>query len=86
MQTRSSSRRGTDLVREGDAPEGVFLILDGIACRHKLRASGARQITAYLVPGDLGDLDVALLDRMDHTLTTLSACKLVCIPPRSSPS
>ena len=72
----------TDLVREGDAPEGVFLILDGIACRHKLRASGARQITAYLVPGDLGDLDVALLDRMDHTLTTLSACKLVCIPPR----
>jgi CRP-like cAMP-binding protein len=25
----------TDLVREGDKPEGVFLVLSGFACRHK---------------------------------------------------
>ena len=73
----------TDLVREGDAPEGVFLILEGIACRHKVRATGARQITAYLVPGDLCDLDVALLDTMDHTITTLSPCRVVLIPPKT---
>ena len=73
----------TDLIREGDVPEGVFLILEGIACRHKVRATGARQITAYLVPGDLCDLDVALLAEMDHTITALSACKVVCIPPKT---
>jgi CRP-like cAMP-binding protein len=72
---------GTDLVREGDAPAGVFLVMDGIAYRHKLRANGARQIMAYLVPGDLCDLDVALLREMDHTITTFSACEVVRLAP-----
>ena len=70
---------GTDLIREGDKPDGVYLILDGIACRYKLRASGTRQIMAYLVPGDYCDLDVALLNAMDHAIGTLSACQVVRI-------
>ncbi|KAA0121633.1 Crp/Fnr family transcriptional regulator [Methylobacterium sp. P1-11] len=74
---------GTDLVREGDPPAGVFLILDGIACRYKLRAGGARQIMAYLVPGDACDLDVALLEFMDHSITTLSDCTVVRIAPET---
>ena len=73
----------TDLVREGDKPDGVFLIMEGIACRYKHRASGARQIMAYLLPGDLCDLDVALLNRMDHTITTLSACRVAHIAPET---
>jgi CRP-like cAMP-binding protein/CheY-like chemotaxis protein len=73
----------TDLVREGDKPDGVFLVMDGMACRHKMRANGQRQIMAYLLPGDLCDLDVALLDRMDHTITTLSACKVVRLAPET---
>ena len=71
------------LIREGDRPEGVFLVLDGMACRHKVRETGARQILAYLLPGDLCDLDVALLDTMDHTITTVSACRVVQIPPET---
>ncbi|TXN46650.1 Crp/Fnr family transcriptional regulator [Methylobacterium sp. WL7] len=70
---------GTALIREGDKPDGVYLILDGIACRYKLRASGARQIMAYLVPGDYCDLDVALLKAMDHAIGTLSTCHVVRI-------
>lgn len=73
----------TDLVREGDKPEGVFLIMEGMACRHKRLESGARQIMAYLLPGDLCDLDVAMLTRMDHTIKTLSACKIVCLAPET---
>ena len=73
----------TDLVCEGDKPDGVFLVMEGIACRHKLRASGARQIMAYLVPGDFCDLDVALLNTMDHSISTLSACKVVRIAPET---
>ena len=70
-----------DLVREGDAPDGVFLVMKGMAFRHKLRATGARQIMAYLVPGDLCDLDVALLSEVDHTITTVSACEVVHLTP-----
>lgn len=74
-----SVRARTDLVREGDPPQGVFLIMEGVACRYKLRAQGARQIMAYLLPGDFCDLDVALLTEMDHTIGTLSACQVVQI-------
>ena len=42
----------TDLVREGEAPGEVRLILDGFACRYKVTSDGNRQIMAYLVPGD----------------------------------
>jgi CRP-like cAMP-binding protein len=74
---------GTDLVRQGDKPDGVFLVMAGMACRHKLRETGARQIMAYLVPGDLCDLDVALLSRMDHTISTLSSCRVVRLAPET---
>jgi CRP-like cAMP-binding protein len=73
----------TDLVREGDKPDGVFLVMDGMVCRHKLRANGRRQIMAYLLPGDLCNLDVALLNEMNHTITTLSACKVVRLAPET---
>jgi CRP-like cAMP-binding protein len=73
----------TDLVCEGDPPAGVFLILEGFACRYKLRANGTRQIMAYLVPGDACDFDVALLQAMDHSISTLSDCKVVRIAPET---
>ncbi|MFC5556856.1 helix-turn-helix domain-containing protein [Methylobacterium iners] len=73
----------TSLVHEGDRPDGVLLVMEGFAGRLKHRANGHRQIMAYLVPGDMGDLDVALLSRMDHTITTLSACKVVRIAPET---
>ena len=74
---------GTDLIREGEPPESVFLILDGFACRYKLRENGARQIMAYLVPGDAGNVDAALLTAMDHSICTLSACKVTRIAPET---
>ena len=70
-----------DLVREGDRPKGILLILEGMAYRYKVRANEARQIVAYLIPGDLGDLDVALLDRMDHGIRTFSDCRVAWIKP-----
>lgn len=70
----------TDLVREGDVPGDMLVIADGMGCRFKQRGSGARQITAYLVPGDVCDFDLAPFDRADHTVTTLCACKVARIP------
>jgi CRP-like cAMP-binding protein len=58
----------------------VRLILEGFACRYKLLADGRRQIMAYLVPGDFCDLHVFILKAMDHTIATLSPCRVVDIP------
>ena len=71
---------GTDLIKEGDAPDNVHLILDGFACRYKLTSEGNRQIMAYLISGDFCDLHVFILREMDHNIGTLSTCRLVKIP------
>ncbi|MCJ2120595.1 Crp/Fnr family transcriptional regulator [Methylobacterium sp. J-001] len=69
-----------DLIQEGDKPDNVLLILDGFACRYKVLSDGQRQIMALLVPGDFCDLNVFILDEMDHSIGTISACKVVDIP------
>ncbi|ACB81989.1 transcriptional regulator, Crp/Fnr family [Methylorubrum populi BJ001] len=75
---------GTDLIREGDRPEGMIAVTEGFACRYKLRENGARQIMAYLVPGDVCDLDNGALNRMDHTVGTLSTCRVARIMPETA--
>ncbi|MBM6583794.1 Crp/Fnr family transcriptional regulator [Microvirga sp. BT689] len=69
----------TDLIREGQTPSDVNLILEGFACRYKVLPTGRRQIMAYLVPGDFCDLHVFILKTMDHGIATLSACTVVKI-------
>jgi CRP-like cAMP-binding protein len=69
-----------DLIRENDSPENVHVILEGFACRYKRLLDGGRQIMAYLVPGDCCDLHVSILSRIDHTIGTLTACKVALLP------
>jgi CRP-like cAMP-binding protein len=69
-----------DLIREGEAPDDVHLILEGFACRYKITSDGKRQIMAYLVPGDFCDLHVFILKHMDHSVATLSSCRVVGMP------
>ncbi len=46
-----------------------------MACRYRLRADGTRQILAYLVPGDFCNIDIGLVERRDHAIGSLSACR-----------
>ena len=62
-----------DIIRDGDRPDRVHLILKGWACRYKILKNGKRQITALLLPGDFCDLHVGMLDQMDHSIGSLSA-------------
>ena len=68
-----------DLISEGDPPSHVYLITEGFACRYKITTDGKRHIMAYLVPGDFCDLHVFILNKMDHSIGTLSPCKVVRI-------
>ena len=69
-----------DLIREGDKPGPVFVILEGWACRYKLLPEGTRQITAFLMPGDCCDLHASVLDRMEHSIATLTTAWVATVP------
>lgn len=69
-----------DIIREGDRPEQLHLIVSGWAARYKSLPGGARQITAFLIPGDFCDLHGKILGRMDHSIVALTPCKIAWIP------
>lgn len=68
-----------DLIREGDTPGPMFVMLSGWACRYKILPSGTRQITAFLMPGDACDLHVSMLTEMDHGIQTITAAQVATI-------
>ena len=71
--------RHQQLIREGDDPRIVFLLLEGWAIRYKVLPNGKRQIVAILLPGDLCDIHVFILDHMDHGIAMLTAGTVVRI-------
>ena len=71
---------GTDIIREGDEPEHINLILSGWACRYKQLVDGRRQILSFFVPGDVCDTHAFLLREMDHSIGTLTDVRLAQVP------
>jgi CRP-like cAMP-binding protein len=69
-----------DLVREGDRPNAVTLLLHGLLCRYKIVADGRRQIMSFHIPGDVPDLPALLVPVMDHNLCSLVPSQLALIP------
>ena len=69
----------TDLIREGDQPGPVFIVLEGWVIRYKVLPSGSRQIMAFLMPGDACDLHIGMLAQMDHSIQTVTHAKVVKI-------
>ncbi|MGF7152075.1 CRP-like cAMP-binding protein [Sphingomonas zeicaulis] len=68
-----------DLIREGDRPGPVFVVIEGWACRYKILPNGTRQILAYLMPGDSCDLHIGLLAEMDHSIQTITPAVVATI-------
>ena len=65
-------KAGEDLIREGERPGSVHLLLDGWAFRYKHLPDGGRQILAYLIPGDICDMHIFVLRQMDHSIGLLN--------------
>lgn len=68
-----------DLVEEGQAPAGCTILMEGLACRYKALDDGRRQILSLHAPGDVLDLHGVLLGRLDHSVATLSRCRVAPI-------
>lgn len=74
-------RQRRDLIREGDRPRGVPLILEGWAFRYKTLEDGRRQIMSIHLPGDLCDIRGYILDEMDHSIGALTPVRYVELAP-----
>jgi CRP-like cAMP-binding protein len=70
----------TDLIKEGDRPEAVFLLIEGWAMRYKVLPDGRRHIMAFLIPGDLCDVHVFILKEMDHSIGLVTNARVAVIP------
>ena len=68
-----------DLIREGDEPGPMFVVLEGWACRYKILPNGTRQVMAFLMPGDACDLHIKLLAEMDHGIQAITAARVATI-------
>lgn len=69
-----------DLVREGDRPNAVRLVVSGWACRYKGLPDGRRQILGFLVPGDFCDLNVTIVRKMDHSIGAVTRVQYATLP------
>jgi CRP-like cAMP-binding protein len=65
------------LAQEGEIPDGVHVVLEGFACGYKLLPDGRRQIVSYCIPGDVCDLRITLLPRLDCSFGTISQALII---------
>jgi CRP-like cAMP-binding protein len=72
--------RGKNIIREGEKVDDIHLVLTGLAARSKTLRSGERQFMALLVPGDLCDVEVFVLEGMDHDILAMTETVCVLIP------
>ena len=68
------------LVEQDCAADHALIVFAGFVGRHKRRASGRRQILAYLIPGDLCDRGALHGYPLDHAIETLTHCRIARVP------
>ena len=69
-----------DILAEGQKVDTIHIVLSGLAARYKLLDEGERQIMAFLVPGDICDLEVFVLAEMDHSIAAISETVCAVVP------
>lgn len=75
--------KGHVIVSEGEKPETVRIILEGMAARIRVTEDGDRKIVGFMVPGDMCDLHAFILARTDHQIEALNNCVFTEIPRES---
>lgn len=71
-----------DIVREGERPEHIHVLMAGWAARYKTLPDGSRQITAFVLPGDTVDMGAAVLNYADHSVIALTPVAIAKVTRR----
>lgn len=79
-ERQAQHKAGDDIIAEGDHSPDCHVVLTGLACRYKMLPDGERQIMAFLVPGDLCDAEIFILQAMDHSVGALAPTTTALIP------
>lgn len=69
---------GGSIVREGPASKRLHVLLEGWACRYASVDRG-RQTMAFLLPGDICDLDVLQLSQLEYGVRAITACRVAVL-------
>jgi len=77
-----SIARGRDILKNGDDADEIFVLLRGWAARYLVLPSGERQITEFLLPGDVFPIPVGPIGKMDHAIGALTTCHVVSTPAK----
>jgi CRP-like cAMP-binding protein len=72
-------RPGQDIALEGDVSRNIAFLLSGIACSYKSVEGGARQITAFHVPGDMFGFTSLIFHRLSNSSAAITECKIAFV-------
>jgi CRP-like cAMP-binding protein len=73
----------TDLLIEGERVRHGYILDDGWACKYRLLKDGRRQILNFVVPGDVVGAAGDLIRVSDHSVATLTPCRVHLFPATS---
>jgi CRP-like cAMP-binding protein len=71
---------GSYIVRERDQIKNCCVLLSGFAFRSKIVGNGGRQILSIHIPGDVVDIQHAMLGVADHNIQMLTAGEVALVP------
>jgi len=69
-----------EVTRQGDRPTRCTLVLGGFLYTHKMVGGARRQITSFVIPGDLVDLQALYLNTIDYNLSALGSAVVAFLP------
>lgn len=64
-------RRDADIVREGERPQALYVVLAGWAQKYRQLPDGRRQIVGIFLPGQICGLDLFTVASHDHSLAAV---------------
>jgi CRP-like cAMP-binding protein len=73
-------RLGSYILRERDIIKNCCILLSGFAYRSKIVGNGGRQILSIHIPGDVVDIQHAMLDIADHNIQMLTTGQVALVP------
>lgn len=68
------------IIRAGEVLNESTLLIDGLMCRYKDLRNGSRQISELHIAGDFVDLHSFTLKKLDHSIMTLTPCRIAQVP------